>query len=1056
MNNEVIDIIIADKAKKELSEFVLGLQTADKEFLKLASTINNFSKTGFKINSPKEFVERTKEANKVSGYLTETLKQQTRAENKLVEALVKKEQTTTNTLKATAKQRYESQQLAKANREEAILTSRLSTEYQKLQVRTNQMVKTYNDLAAKKAQGIKLNKKEEASYKRLTPAIQKNQRALLSIDRTIGRNQRNVGNYSTALKGLGLSFRSILSAFGLTSGIFLFAGAVRDAFDRIRQFDKSMQNLSGVMRTTRDDLSDLESTIIGVASATIRTSNEVAQLAESLATLGKSKDEIKDLLKPIIDLSLGLDAPADEAGEFLVQMLNTFGESTDKAVEFADTIATIRTSTTLNFQRMRDSFQYIAPISRLLGKDLAYTGSVVGILADNGLKAEQAGRLLSTAQIKLATQGKTLNDALRELNDAQADGANSLEILALANDLFGKQASKVGAILAFNTEAIDRNAQAIRDNGGALEDLTNEQLKSLDARLKILDSTYEGFILQMDNGNSVIGKFTKGSIDALSLSIKQLEFFSNNTGESLKAVFAVLGGNFAILKEQKENFDRLRLGLEDTTKEIIKQNSEYTNLVGSMRPFTEEQQKVIDNQNKINAIFGGGIIGSSGEPEIRTLNVINSELKEQNELLRESDVNNKILIGSIQAKIKLLEAERDAILGKNKAKKAEQLAMKGSIEFYEQTISKLEKLRKTTALNEDQYSLFTEKINTAKAALSRLKDELEGVQNTSVGSLSIEGLDFGTDNGAAQDYLSNELKVQAARFQAERETNEKIKELRGTLYDELTNLAFNSIQSIFQAQINRYDDDIEANDKYYTEKLDREGLSNKEREALEEERDTKRAELEKKRAEEEKKAFLIGQAFAVAEIAINLARTIAAINLAAASIDAVTLGTGGTPYRLANIPLAIGIAAAQTASVVASTIPEFKEGHLAGTHEGAAVINDAKGSNYKEIVERKSGKLEMFHGRNSIIDMQKGDKVHKAGTFNGMDIANNAMILNTIANGQQISEATLKSSMVDDLKQALKDQKQPIINNNVPSINYSKLARMIAKNGYYNNMNNKA
>ena len=34
-------------------------------------------------------------------------------------------------------------------------------------------------------------------------------------------------------------------AFGLTSGVFIFAGMVRDAFERVREFDKAMQNLSG-------------------------------------------------------------------------------------------------------------------------------------------------------------------------------------------------------------------------------------------------------------------------------------------------------------------------------------------------------------------------------------------------------------------------------------------------------------------------------------------------------------------------------------------------------------------------------------------------------------------------------------------------------------------------------------------------------------------------------------------------------------------------------------------------------------------------------------------
>ena len=147
---------------------------------------------------------------------------------------------------------------------------------------------------------------------------------------------------------------------------------------------------------------------------------------------------------------------------------------------------------------MRDSFQYLAPISKVLNKDLAYTGALVGILSDNGLKAESAGRLLATAQQKLATENKTLNDALNEINNAYKEGKTDLEVLALASSLFGKQAGKIGVILARNIDVLETNAQAIRDNTGALKDLTDRQLESLDAKLKILDSTWEEFILSVE------------------------------------------------------------------------------------------------------------------------------------------------------------------------------------------------------------------------------------------------------------------------------------------------------------------------------------------------------------------------------------------------------------------------------------------------------------------------------------------------------------------------------------------------------------------------------
>jgi hypothetical protein len=296
----------------------------------------------------------------------------------------------------------------------------------------------------------------------------------------------------------------------------------------VREFDKSMQNLAGVFRTTRDALKPLEATVIDVAGESIRTTTEVAKLAETLATLGKTPEQIQKLLKPVVDLGIGLNATGADAGEFLIQMLNAFGASDDEAMKYADTIATIRTSTTLDFQKMRDSFQYIAPISRLLGEDLAYTGAVVGILADNGLKAQQAGRVLGTSLQKLAIQGLTLTQALEKINAAQSRGVKETQLLAMANSLLGAEGAKIGIVLARNTDIIEKNAQAIRDNGGALEDLVNEQLKSIDAKILVLDASWEKLIVTVDNGTGAISTFFKTGVEGLTDFINAISDFGNN------------------------------------------------------------------------------------------------------------------------------------------------------------------------------------------------------------------------------------------------------------------------------------------------------------------------------------------------------------------------------------------------------------------------------------------------------------------------------------------------------------------------------------------------
>ena len=65
------------------------------------------------------------------------------------------------------------------------------------------------------------------------------------------------------------------------------------------------------------------------------------------------------------------------------------------------------------------------------------------------------------------------------------------------------------------------------------------------------------------------------------------------------------------------------------------------------------QQELIDKQEKINKIFGFGDV-----EEVRTLTVINDEIKKYKDELDDIDVSNIALIRSTQAKIKALEKRK--------------------------------------------------------------------------------------------------------------------------------------------------------------------------------------------------------------------------------------------------------------------------------------------------------------------------------------------------------------------------------------------------------------
>lgn len=583
-------ITAIEDAKVEIGKLRAELQGTNKDLIAISKAARETQGSFMDIRLPKE-LQNSLEANKqVISQLNSFTKERQRLEKSLQDAITKRALAESRANKEIIQNRLETNLINREIKEEAILSSKLVGAYQKLNLQRSQASKTLRDLIANQKSSTTEIKKAQSEYNRLDARVKK-------ADMAVRDFSKNVGNYKSGIAGLTRGLTSLISAFGFTSGVYLFASALKDAFGRVREFDKSMQNLSGVLGETRKDIRPIEDEIIKVAGASIKTSREVAGLAESLATLGKRGDDLINLIKPANDLSIALQATSDEAAEFLVATLNAFGEPTTKAQSFANTITAIRTSTSLDFQKMRDSFQYLTPIARILNLDLADTGALIGVLADNGLKAESAGRLLGTALQKLAKEGNTLEGALKQINDAQSQGIKEYELLALASNLFGKQAAKIGIILSNNTETFKRSAEAIRANQTALDDLVSEQLESVDAKLKILDSTFEQLILTIDNGNGSISNFFKDAANGI-------------TGYLQKLI--------EVEKAQGRVFELT--GKEDTS----------TSFFGLIKTIIPEYEKLVEKQKE----FNGFVDRLKTNPNI---NILKSEYKQLNDELENNN-----------------------------------------------------------------------------------------------------------------------------------------------------------------------------------------------------------------------------------------------------------------------------------------------------------------------------------------------------------------------------------------------------------------------------------
>lgn len=205
-------------------------------------------------------------------------------------------------------------------------------------------------------------------------------------------------------------------------------------------------------------------------------------------------------------------------------------------------------------------------------------------------------------------------------------------------------------------------------------------------------------------------------------------------------------------------------------------------------------------------------------------------------------------------------------------------------------------------------------------------------------------------------------------FELEQENAERIKEL----YNDLASATISLTNNIFDARIEKINDEIEANNNKYDQWLEKENLTEEQRDEIDAIRAQKNKELENKRRKEILKQEVFNRTIALGQIAVDLARTINAINLAAVAMDALApyaFGAVGATYRGLQIGLAIGTAAIQTANVLAAPLPRYEFG-----------TDDHKGG-FAQVAEKRPevilepNKQPYIVDKPSILDLPKHTKV---------------------------------------------------------------------------------
>lgn len=226
------------------------------------------------------------------------------------------------------------------------------------------------------------------------------------------------------------SSTNIVIANLVADGIKKLATELKDLSKEVVEtgsgFEDAIKGLASILQESSDSyvIRDLADYFEELGTQSAYSATEIANNAQILANAGYESDQIKDSIKIIGELAAGTGEDFETMANIVVDGLAAFGMSSQEATRFSDALAKSAISSNTNVTQMGEAFKYVGAVAGTMGYSVESVGVALGAMANQGVKASNAGTTLRSIISRLATNTSKARDAIEDLGISffDADG----------------------------------------------------------------------------------------------------------------------------------------------------------------------------------------------------------------------------------------------------------------------------------------------------------------------------------------------------------------------------------------------------------------------------------------------------------------------------------------------------------------------------------------------------------------------------------------------------------------------------------------------------------
>ena len=249
-----------------------------------------------------------------------------------------------------------------------------------------------------------------------------------------------------------------LAALGSASAVAF--GGVQDSLNIVTK----LTGASG------KDLEDMQNIVKDMATRVPADFDTIATAVGEVNTrFGLTGDQLDKVSEQFVKFSQINGIDVTQAVDTVQKSMSNFGLSADDTAYVLDVLTKVSQNTGVSIDRLTNGLISNGTAFQEMGLDINQSATLMGMLEKSGVNMETATNGMRKALKNATADGKDMNTALIELQEAILNDTDGTKGLQAAYDLFGKSGDQVYGAIKAGTLDFEALANASTDASGALD-----------------------------------------------------------------------------------------------------------------------------------------------------------------------------------------------------------------------------------------------------------------------------------------------------------------------------------------------------------------------------------------------------------------------------------------------------------------------------------------------------------------------------------------------------------------------------------------------------------